>query len=87
MNLVVAILIGVGLGVMVELLLPRHTLSEMFLAIFLGIAGSLVARYVGAVAGWVGTEQPETFVASAIGAVIVLILYGALFRRDGRTQH
>ena len=46
-NLVVTILIGVGVGVMVELLLPGHTLGELALAVCLGIAGALLARYVG----------------------------------------
>jgi len=84
MNLVVTILIGVGVGVMVELLLPGHTLSEVVLAIVLGVAGALVARYVGGITGWFGTEQPESFLASAVGAVLVLILYGVFFRRRGR---
>lgn len=87
MNLVVAILIGVGVGVMVELLLPRHKISELLLAIFIGVAGSLVARYVAAAVGWVGTEQPDSFVASAVGAVLFLILYGILFLGDGTREH
>jgi len=84
MNLVVTILIGLGVGVMVELLLPGHTLSELLLAVFLGIAGALLIRYIGGVTGWFGTEQPESFVASAIGAIVVLIAYGTLFRRGKR---
>jgi len=44
MNLVLSILIGVAVGVMVELLLPGHTASELILAILLGITGSLIAR-------------------------------------------
>jgi uncharacterized membrane protein YeaQ/YmgE (transglycosylase-associated protein family) len=84
MNLVVTILIGLGMGVMVELLLPGHTLSELLLAVFLGIAGALLVRYIGGITGWFGTEQPESFVASALGAIVVLILYGTLFRRGKR---
>lgn len=79
-----AILIGVGVGVMVELLLPGHTPSELALAMLLGIAGALVARYVGFRAGWFGTADPESFLASGIGAMVVLILYGLLFRRGRR---
>ena len=82
MDLVVVILIGLGTGVMVELLLPGHTISELFLAMILGIAGSLLARYIGVVAGWYGPDEPASFLSSVAGAVLVLLIYGALFRRN-----
>jgi uncharacterized membrane protein YeaQ/YmgE (transglycosylase-associated protein family) len=82
MNLVISILIGVAIGVMVELLLPGHTVSELALAILLGVAGALSARYVGEYGGWFGPQEPDSFVASALGAVIVLLIYGAFFRRS-----
>ena len=81
MDLVVVILIGLGIGVMVELLLPGHTIAELFLAMMLGVAGALLARYIGAIAGWFGSGEPFSFVASCLGAIGVLLLYGALFRR------
>ncbi|HWX19213.1 MAG TPA: hypothetical protein VN578_04805 [Candidatus Binatia bacterium] len=47
MNVLISILISVGIGVMVELLLPGHTPAELTLAVLLGIAGALLARYTG----------------------------------------
>jgi uncharacterized membrane protein YeaQ/YmgE (transglycosylase-associated protein family) len=70
MNLVVSILIGLAIGVMVELLLPGHTPSELVLAVLLGVAGAFrwgTRRLVSA-------EEPESFVAST--AVIILLVYG-----------
>ena len=81
MNLVVTILIGVGVGVMVELLFPGHTMSELILAIALGVAGAISARYIGEKAGWFGTEEPGCFLLSALGSIVVLLLYGTLFRK------
>ena len=81
MNLVVTILIGMAAGTMVELLLPRHITSELVLAMLLGIAGALVARLAGYWLGWYGTDEPASFVASVLGAVFILLLYGAVFRR------
>jgi uncharacterized membrane protein YeaQ/YmgE (transglycosylase-associated protein family) len=83
-DLVVVILIGLGIGVMVELLLPGHTASELFLAMVLGIAGSLAARYIGGLAGWFGPDEPVSFLASCVGSIVVLLVYGGLFRRNGR---
>ena len=57
---VVSILIGLAIGVMVELLLPGHTASELVLAILLGVAGTLLARFVGERGGWFGPAEPES---------------------------
>ena len=84
MNDIVTLLIGLAVGVMVELLLPGHTPAELVLAVLLGIAGALLARLAGRLGGWFEPDDPTGFVAAALGAVIVLLLYGALFRRNSR---
>jgi uncharacterized membrane protein YeaQ/YmgE (transglycosylase-associated protein family) len=86
MNLVVTILIGVCIGVAAELVLPRHTTSELLLAVVLGVAGALVARYVGEKAGWYGTEEPKCLLASVAGAILVVVLYGVCFRKFTRLK-
>lgn len=82
MILLVTVLIGLAVGVMVELLLPGHTPDELVLAVFLGMAGALLARLIGERAGWFGYEDPESYLGCLAGAVLALLLYGALFRRQ-----
>ena len=82
MDLIVTILIGVGVGTMVELLLPGHHMSELILAMLLGTAGSLVAQFIGHWLGWYGRGEPVAFVVALLGAVLTLVLYGAVFRRQ-----
>ncbi len=84
MNLVVVILIGVGVGTMVELLLPGHHASELMLAMLLGVMGAVLAQYIGHLMGWYGRGDPGEFLAAGLGAIIVLLLYGAVFRRGHR---
>ena len=84
MNLVITMLIGLGIGTMVELLLPGHSKSELVLAVLLGIAGAVLARLVGERGGWFTKADPASFVGSALGAIVVLLVYGALFRRRHR---
>jgi uncharacterized membrane protein YeaQ/YmgE (transglycosylase-associated protein family) len=81
MDLVLTISLGMCVGVMVELLLPGHTLQELMLAILLGVAGALVARFIGQSAGWFGNGDALGFLVAVIGAVLTLLLYGAFFRR------
>jgi uncharacterized membrane protein YeaQ/YmgE (transglycosylase-associated protein family) len=81
MNLIVTILIGLSAGLMVELLLPGHHKIELVLATLLGIAGALLARVAGHLFGWYSPDEAPGFVASIVGAVLILLLYGAVFRK------
>jgi uncharacterized membrane protein YeaQ/YmgE (transglycosylase-associated protein family) len=41
----------------------------------IGIAGSFVASYLGQKLGWYEPGQPASFIASVIGAMLLLLLY------------
>lgn len=86
MNLLVAILVGMCMGIFVEFVLPGHTLSEFALTGLLGIAGSLVTRFVGQREGWFGTEEPQCYLAEILGAVLLLIIYALVSRRRSRVH-
>ena len=75
------ILIGLAVGVMVELILPGHTFGELVLAMFLGIAGALLARLTGIWENLFEAEDPGEFIGALVGAIVVLLLYGLFFRR------
>lgn len=81
MDLLITILIGLAIGLVVELMLPGHTGCEFVLAMLLGVAGALLARHVGLKAGWFGTRESSSFIAAGAGAVGVLILYALFFRK------
>lgn len=80
------ILIGLAVGVMVELLLPGHTFAELVLAMFLGIAGALLARLTGIWEDFFQADDPGEYIGAMVGAVVVLLLYGVFFRRHWRRK-
>ena len=86
MDLVMTVLIGLAVGVMVELVLPGHTFGELVLAMFLGIAGALLTHLLGTWQGVFNTDEPQAYVASVVGAIVVLLLYGFFFRRHWRRR-
>jgi uncharacterized membrane protein YeaQ/YmgE (transglycosylase-associated protein family) len=51
------------------------------LTCLLGIAGSLIAGYAGQAFGWYAPGQPAGWIASVIGAVLLLIVVGMLRKR------
>ena len=81
MDLTVTIVIGMGIGVMVELLLPGHTPSELVLVVLLGVVGALLAHFAGQWFGWFGPGDPLAFVSSILGAFCVILVYGLMFRK------
>ncbi len=44
----------------------------------IGVAGSFVAGYVGAGLGWYPPGAPAGFIASVVGAIVLLFLWGLI---------
>ena len=51
----------------------------------LGIAGAFVATYLGQALGWYQAGQGAGFIASVVGAALILLVWGFIDRRR-RTQ-
>jgi uncharacterized membrane protein YeaQ/YmgE (transglycosylase-associated protein family) len=73
--------IGLVVGVVAKLLMPGKDPGGCIITILLGIAGAFVASYLGQAIGWYQPGQPVGFIASVIGAMILLLLYRLIFRR------
>ena len=84
MNLAIIILIGLGIGTFVELLFPGHNTSELVLAMLLGVAGALLSLFFGELFGFYDANEAKGFIGAAIGSIVVLLIYGAVFRRGKR---
>ena len=75
------IIIGLLVGGIAKLLMPGKDPGGCIITILLGIAGAFVAGYLGQAVGWYQAGQPAGFIASVIGAMLLLLLYRLLFRR------
>lgn len=81
MSIITMIVIGLLVGVIAKFLMPGDDPGGFIITILLGIAGSFVAHYIGSAAGWYSEGEPAGFIASVVGAIILLVLYRVLFRR------
>jgi len=68
-------LFGLIVGVLAKLLMPGKDPGGMFVTIAIGIAGALVAGFLGRTLGWYQSGQPAGFVMATFGAVLLLYLY------------
>jgi uncharacterized membrane protein YeaQ/YmgE (transglycosylase-associated protein family) len=76
MQIIVAIIIGAVAGFIAKWLSPSPNNPQGFiLTTVLGIVGSVVATFLGRAIGWYGPDQGAGFIASIVGAVIVLAIW------------
>lgn len=69
------LIIGLIVGAIAKLLMPGKDPGGCIITILLGIAGAFVAGYLGRVVGWYQPGQPAGFIASVIGAMLLLLIY------------
>ena len=75
------LLIGFIAGLLARALKPGNDKLGFFMTILLGIAGALLARFVGLQLGWYGPTKPTGFIASVVGAIILLVIYGLVRKK------
>ena len=75
------ILIGLVIGAVAKLLMPGKDPGGFIITILLGIAGSLVATWLGRVIGLYQEEQSAGFIMSVVGAVLLVAIYRAVAKR------
>jgi uncharacterized membrane protein YeaQ/YmgE (transglycosylase-associated protein family) len=86
MGILWTILIGFIAGVLAKLIAPGdNEPSGFILTTILGIVGAFVATYLGQALGWYQAGQGAGFIGATIGAVIVLLIWGAIAGRQRRT--
>ena len=80
MQIVWMILIGFIVGLVARAVMPGTQKLGIVMTAVLGIVGALVAGFVGQAVGWYGPGQPAGFIASVIGALILLFIFAKLQR-------
>ncbi|MHA3050486.1 MULTISPECIES: GlsB/YeaQ/YmgE family stress response membrane protein [unclassified Acinetobacter] len=74
-HLIVVIIIGFIAGLIARALYPGNDQAGFIVTTLLGIAGSVIATYGGRMLGLYGAHSSAGFIASVIGAIVILIIY------------
>ena len=75
MSILWMIVIGLVVGALAKLLLPGWDPGGVLMTIVVGICGSVLAGLTGRAIGWYAEGQPAGFIASVLGAVLLLAVY------------
>ena len=81
MSIIALIISGLIIGVIAKLLMPGRDPGGFIITILLGIAGMFVGGYIGRAAGFYKPGQPAGWIASILGALILLLIYHLMFGR------
>jgi uncharacterized membrane protein YeaQ/YmgE (transglycosylase-associated protein family) len=80
MHWIWTILIGFVAGLIAKAITPGAGPSGFWLTAILGIAGALVATFVGQLLGLYPEGHPAGFIASILGAIVLLVIYHLIVR-------
>ncbi len=82
MGIIWTIVIGFVAGVIAKLVTPgSNEPSGFILTTILGIVGAFVASWLGQALGWYRPGEGAGLIGAVVGAIIVLLIWGAFMGR------
>jgi len=69
------VIIGLIIGIVAKLLMPGRDPGGFIITAILGIAGSVIATYIGQALGWYAEGGGAGFIMSVLGAMLLLWIY------------
>lgn len=81
------LIVGLIVGFIAKFLMPGKDPGGFIITMLLGVAGSVLAHFMGAQLGMYREGEPAGFLASIIGAVILLSIYRMVSRRQHHLPH
>ncbi len=82
MGIIVTIIVGFVVGLIARAIKPGDDNMGIILTTVLGIAGSLIAGYGGSALGLYRPGEPVGWIASVVGALILLFIVGLIRKKS-----
>jgi len=74
MGIIGTIIVGLIVGAIARFVMPGEQKMGWVLTILLGIGGSMAAGFIGQALGWYQAGQGAGWIASVLGAVLLLFI-------------
>lgn len=74
-------IIGLIVGALAKLVMPGRDPGGIIVTMLIGVAGALLAGFLGRAVGWYSAGEPAGFIASILGAIALLAIYRAVIGR------
>ena len=81
MGIIWTIIIGFVVGLIARAIKPGNDSAGFIVTTLIGIGGALIATYVGQAFGLYQVGQVAGWIASVIGAIVLLFIWGMIKRK------
>jgi uncharacterized membrane protein YeaQ/YmgE (transglycosylase-associated protein family) len=76
------LIVGLVVGAIAKLFMPGRDPGGIIITMLLGVAGALVAGFLGRALGWYSSPgEGPGIIVSILGAMLLLVIYRAVVRR------
>lgn len=82
MSILWTILIGFIVGLVARAIKPGDDSAGFIVTTVIGVLGSLVATYLGQAMNLYAVGEPAGFIASVLGAIVLLVLWGMIRKKS-----
>ena len=76
------IVVGLIVGLIARALKPGNDSMGFIMTTLLGIAGAFAAKYAGIATGFYKEGDVVGWIASVVGAIVLLLIYGLLTKKS-----
>jgi len=81
MGLIWTIIVGFLAGVVAKFIFPGKETMGFLMTTVLGIAGALLASFLGKAVGWYEPGQGAGFIGAIVGALLLLWIYSKMQKK------
>lgn len=82
LSLIGTLIVGLVVGFIARALHPGKDDLGIIMTALLGVAGSFAASYAGSALGWYQPGQAAGWIASVVGAIVLLFVYSLVKKKS-----
>lgn len=75
------LIIGLIVGAIAKFIMPGKDPGGIIVTILIGIVGALIAGFLGRTLGWYNDGEAAGFIASVVGAILLLFIYRLITKK------
>jgi len=81
-GIIMTFIIGLVVGIIAKFLTPCRDPGGFIITAIIGIVGSFVTTWIGQELGWYQAGQSAGWIASIVGAIVLLLIYRMFTKRS-----
>jgi uncharacterized membrane protein YeaQ/YmgE (transglycosylase-associated protein family) len=81
-GIIMTFIIGLVVGIIAKFLTPGRDPGGFIITAIIGVVGSFLATWIGQALGWYQAGQSAGWIASIVGAIVLLLIHRMFTKRS-----